>query len=121
MLDGRLKARPAGVLPAELEIVIYNRAVEIITLLRAEQESVLTAQALELLKRLKGYIVPSGQMKTARNLTVRIRGITDPIGIVMALKNFEQQLITLGADYDPQLAETVDVVGRSFPDARLIK
>jgi hypothetical protein len=43
---------------------------------RAQQDEVVAAQASELSRRLKGYTIPAGKMRRARDLAVRIRGIT---------------------------------------------
>ena len=125
VLDGRLKASSPGVLPAELKAVIREHAAEIRAALpiyvRAEQDRTLADQALDLLNRLKGYTVPSGRMTAARTLAARMRGLTEPAAILGALKNFERELAALGGEYDPQLAEVIDIVQRSFPGARLVK
>jgi hypothetical protein len=120
LLDGRLKACPPGVLPAELRAAIREKASEIKARFRAQQNCVLADRALQMLKRLKGYTLPAGQMQAARPLAARMRGLTDAGEIVSALQNFERELITMGGEYDCQLAEAIAAVERAFPGARLL-
>ena len=87
---------------------------------RAEEDRAVADKAVELLNRLKGYVIPAGRMSAVRGLAVQMRGLTAPDKMLSALKNFERELITIGGEYDPRLAKAVDIVHRIFPAAQLI-
>jgi len=78
-------------------------------------------EALELLSRLRAYMLPSGRMPVYRELAERMRGLANPTAIWSALQEFERDLIALGGAPDPELAGAVEVLECAFPGARLVE
>jgi hypothetical protein len=79
-------------------------------------------EALELLARLRCYCLPSGRMPVVRGLAERLKAVqgADAETILHALQGFERKLIALGGRPDPALAQTVELVQRVFPGARVV-
>jgi len=76
--------------------------------------------ALMLLARLRGYMVPGGRMPVVRELALRLRNLDEPFAILNALRVFESELIGLGGKCDDDLVETLALVKRSLPGALLV-
>src|SRR5208282_2655469 len=76
--------------------------------------------ALMLLARLRGYMVPGGRMSVIRELALRLRNLDEPFAILNALQLFESELICLGGKCDDDLVETLALVKRSLPGALLV-
>jgi tubulysin polyketide synthase-like protein len=123
--DGNaIVARPKGTTPPELAEAIRAHKPELLTTLIRSKESnpAETAdEALAVLQRLKGFVLPDGRIPIARELAKRLYGLTDARAIFSALRAFECELAALGGRYDPELAAGVAMVETTFPGARLIK
>lgn len=104
---------------------------ELLTLLRAEQDC---AAALTLLQRLKTFTLPTDRMAAAREIARRCAArlvhwengelldeFGDPPSILAALRDIERELILIAASPDPELAEAVALVERTFLGARLVE
>jgi len=108
--NGSLYVAPKKCLTPELIEDVRQHKAELIALL-----------ALERLRRLKGYTLPDGRMHVARELAERTRFLTEPGAILVALQDFERELISLGGEHDPELSEAVALVEPAFPGTQLVK
>jgi hypothetical protein len=78
-------------------------------------------EAVALLHRLKGYTLPASRITAARKLAEGLRQVeNDATAMLGALQALERDLTTLGAAYDEELAEIVELVERVFPGAQLV-
>jgi hypothetical protein len=128
--NGNLYVAPKERLTPELIERIRQNKPALVACLSIKQEPASADEALALLQRLKCYTVPSGRVDAAREIVARLGRwkngkaldeADDPASIVAVLRNIERELIKLGGLLDPELAEVVEIVQRSFPGARLVK
>jgi hypothetical protein len=71
------------------------------------------------LNRLKGYTIPMSAIGAARDMVRVLRTAKDPETMLAALEKFEMELIAIGGEYEPGLAETILSIKDVFPDAKL--
>jgi hypothetical protein len=132
--NGNLYVAPKERLTVELIERIREHKPLLLACLRAKQQCAVTDDALALLRRLKCYTVPAGRMPVAREIAERcaarlvlwedgepIGETDDPTSILEVLRDIERELIEIGGSPDPELAEAVEIVQRTFPGARLVK
>jgi hypothetical protein len=79
-----------------------------------------TDEALVMLSKLRGYVLPAGRIPVLREIARRISGIADPDEILNALAAFERELIAHGAMYEPEIDAAVASVGSAFPGVQLL-
>ena len=89
-----------------------------------EQNRATADRALALLQRLKSFTVPAGREPAAREIVERCAARVrwedaQAEDILAALQTIEGDLIALGAESDPEVAEALAMVQRTFPGARL--
>jgi hypothetical protein len=81
--------------------------------------------ALTVIQRLRGYVLPAGRMPAARAIAARLRPLLASAGldladIVSRLIAVEDELTRLGGRFDPELAEAIEVITRTFPGSKLV-
>jgi hypothetical protein len=132
--DG-LIVEPASMLTEADRQAIRAHKGELLTLLTAQLTKATTTsgattnsadEALAILARLKGYILPSGRMLAARVIVERLRPLLATPQLefaesLAALQKVEAELLTLGGRYDQKLAGAVELVTTEIPDARLVE
>ncbi len=100
----RIEPRPHGgvrLVPARLiDPDLLNRIREhkraLLGHLHAERDRAAADKALALLNRLRCYALSTGHMPLARDLAIRLSGLTEPERILVALQAFESELVALG-------------------------
>ena len=123
--NGNLYLAPKARLTPELIERVRAAKAALLAHLRAEQDRTTAAEALALLQRLKTFILPAGRMPAARAIAERLLPLLavpelDPAETLAALRAVEAKLIELGGACDPELADAIGVVSRTFPGARLV-
>jgi hypothetical protein len=119
----RLVGPRQGLTPQLVEEARAHKAA-LIAYARATGSVALANEALELLHRLKGYTLPAETSLTHVRELVRkvLCGVpTEPAPMLNALQTLEGDLIDLGGAYDPELAETISMIQRALPGARLVR
>ena len=81
--------------------------------------------ALTIIQHLRGYVLPAGRMPAARAIAARLRPLLasadlDLADTVTRLIEVEDELTRLGGRFDPDLAEAIEVVTRTFPGSKLV-
>jgi hypothetical protein len=81
--------------------------------------------ALTIIRHLRGYVLPAGRMPVARAIAARLRPLLasadlDLADTVRRLIAVEDELTRLGGQFDPELAEAIEVVTRTFPGSKLV-
>jgi hypothetical protein len=80
---------------------------------------------LTIIQHLRGYVLPAGRMPAARAIAARLRPLLasadlDLADTVRRLIAVEDELTRLGGQFDPELAEAIEVVTRTFPGSKLV-
>jgi hypothetical protein len=132
--NGNLFATPKERLTTELMERIRQHKPGLLVCLRIKQQSALADEGLALLWRLKCFTLPAGRMPAAREIAERcvarlvlwedgepISVADDAASILAVLRDIERELIAIGGCPNPELAETAEMVERTFPGARLLK
>lgn len=121
---------PQGVLGREEVERLRAHKPELLAFIRAEQAC---AKALKTLNRLMTLTLPTGRMPAAREIAERcadwlvrwedgepVDEADDPASILTVFRDIERELTALGAQPDPELAETVALVEQAFPGAHFL-
>jgi TubC N-terminal docking domain len=117
--DGRLRLTPKDRLTPELIEQARRLKPEILNRLQIDQ-------ALAAVGRLKALILPAGRMPAARAIVELLKPLLDspdidPPETLACLQAVESELIAMGAEPDPELAETLAMVQRTFPAAKFVE
>jgi TubC N-terminal docking domain len=131
--NGNLYAAPTDRLTAELIDRIRQYKPDLLEHFRAKKVFALADEALTVLRRLKCYTLPSGRMAAAQEIADRcafelllwdngepLGEADDPASVLNVLRNIERELVAIGGFPDPDVAQTIEMVERTFPGARLI-
>jgi hypothetical protein len=95
--------------------------------IRAAKPELLRALSdpMEILARLKGYVLPAGRMETARIIVQQLEPLLkvpelDQGECCHMLRAIESDLVKSGAVFEPDLAAAVQTVSDFFPGAKLV-
>jgi hypothetical protein len=83
----------------------------------------LVEEADRILSRLKAYSLPASNMFAAREAIRRIaeNPHTTPSDLLVVLRNIEFEVAALGGQPEPGLAEVIELVQSTFPEAFLVE
>jgi|SRR5208337_1789535 len=120
----RVIAKPLSAVPPELREAARQHKAEIVAALASKSDP--AGEALAVLARLRGYVLPDGRIEAARLIVERLRPMLatpdlDPAAALGVLQAVQAELTALGGAYDPELADAIGPVNRAFPGAQLVK
>jgi len=117
--DGRLLLTPKANLTPELIEEARRLKPELLARVQIDQ-------ALAIIRRLKIMILPAGRMPAAAVIVELLKPLLEatdpqPAETLARLEGVERELMALGAEPDPEIAEALMIVESGFPGTKLVE